>query len=154
SKHPSPTIQNFMHFLEACPTAWHAVEEMAQHLQKHHFTELYEGEKWKVKPGGAYFVRRNGSTLGAFVVPKNKPQSLRILGAHTDSPSFKVKPNAEFMKENMVMLGVEIYGGPLLTSWLNRDLAMAGRIIYQDSKKKIKEALVRLDAYPVVIPQL
>src|SRR5262249_26163258 len=145
----SKMIESLIHFLEDCPTAWHASSEIAKHLSAHNFIELQESEKWKIKAGGAYFVQRNGSTLGAFIVPKQAPESLRILGSHTDSPSFKVKPNAEFTKENMVMLGVEIYGGPLLTSWLNRDLAIAGRIIYQDAKKKVHEALVRLDAHPV-----
>lgn len=143
-----------MHFIDDCPTAWHAVEEIARRLTQLKFVELLEGEQWKVKPGGAYFVRRNGSTLGAFIIPKRAPKSMRILGSHTDSPSFKIKPKAEFLKENMLMLGVEIYGGPLLTSWLNRDLGIAGRVVYRDEKKKNREALVRLDSTPVVIPQL
>ncbi len=150
----SKLIDDLIQFLDLCPTAWHAVEEIAKRLKTAKFEELYEGDSWKIKPGGAYFVRRNGSTLGAFVVPKKAPQSLTILGSHTDSPAFKIKPKAEFLKENMLMLGVEIYGGPLLTSWLNRDLGIAGRVVYRDAKKKIHEAIVRLDSSPVVIPQL
>lgn len=147
-------IQDLMNFLDLCPTAWHAVEEIAKRLKGLKFEELQEGDAWKIKAGGSYFVRRNGSTIGAFVVPKRTPKSMRVLGSHTDSPSFKIKPKAEFLKENMVMLGVEIYGGPLLTSWLNRDLGIAGRIVYRDQKKRPQEALVNLDSTPVVIPQL
>lgn len=150
----SKIIHDLIDFLDSCPTAWHAVADISQRLKKANFEELQENETWKIKPGGAYYVTRNGSTLGAFIVPKKAPESVRILGAHTDSPTFKLKPKPEFMKENMLMLGVEIYGGPLITSWLNRDLGIAGRIVYKDSKHKIQEALVKLDSAPVVIPQL
>jgi aspartyl aminopeptidase len=147
-------IHNLMHFLDSCPTAWHAVDYIAKELKSRHFEELDEGQPWKIRRGGAYFVRRNGSTLGAFVIPKKAPHAFTLLGAHTDSPTFKIKPNAEFLKENVLMLGVEVYGGPLLTSWLNRDLGIAGRVVYKDTKNKICEALVRLDSAPLLIPQL
>lgn len=143
-----------MQFLDRCPTAWHAVEEIAKRLKSLRFEELREGDAWTIKPGGSYFVIRNGSTLGAFIVPKRAPKTLRLLGSHTDSPSFKIKPKPQFLKENMLMLGVEVYGGPLLTSWLNRDLGIAGRVVYRDKKNAMREALVNLDKTPVVIPQL
>lgn len=146
--------KSLIEFLDRSPTAWHAVDEAVKQLKQHGFNELKEEEKWTIKSGGAYFVKRNGSSLCAFVLPKKAPEGLIVTASHTDSPAFKLKPNAEFVKENMHMVGVEIYGGPLLTSWLNRDLGIAGRIIYADKKGKEHEALVRLDDAPVIIPQL
>lgn len=147
-------IQELLDFLNASPTAWHAVDNVKKKLEEAGFTQLFEEEVWKLKPGGQYFVIRNGSSLCAFVIPLQKPDLAHVIGSHTDSPGFKLKPNPEFRRENMVMLGVEIYGGPLITSWLNRDLGIAGRVSYTDAKGKICESLVRLDQHPVVLPQL
>lgn len=147
-------VQQLITFLNCSPSAWHAVEEVKGVLSKNNFVELKEEDIWKLKSGGKHFVIRNGSSLLAFILPSHAPQSAVALGAHTDSPGLKLKPNAEFYKDNMRMLGVEIYGGPLLNSWLNRDLGIAGRILYADSHHKVREALVRLDAQPVTIPQL
>ena len=123
-------------------------------LEKEGFKEIKEGDKWKLTPGGKYYLVRNGSTLCAFTLPTQSPKTLRVLGSHTDSPAFKLKPQAEFMKENMLMLGVEIYGGPLLTSWLNRDLGIAGKVVLRDKKGHFQTRIVTLDKHPVVIPQL
>lgn len=148
------TIEQLLQFLDSSPTAWHAVENCAKKLKEHGFSELKEGDAWHIKPGGHHFVVRNGSSICAFINSKKAPANLQVIAAHTDSPGFKVKPNADFIKENMLMLGLEIYGAPLLTSWLNRDLGIAGRILYSDKKGKIHEELVRLDDHPVTIPQL
>lgn len=148
-----PGIKDLIHFLESAPTAWHAVDVILKRLKHEGFEILQEDQSWKLSSGKAYAVVRNGS-ICAFVVPTQAPKSVKVAGAHTDSPSFKVKPNAEFLKENMIMLGLEVYGGPLLTSWLNRDLGIAGRILYKNSDKHVHEALVRLDDNPVVLPQL
>lgn len=147
-------IQDLLEFLKTSPTAWHAVENVVANLKGHGFEELNEGDAWKIKAGGRYYVTRNGSTLCAFTVPSKAPSSIKIAGSHTDSPAFKLKPNAEFRKENMIMFGVEIYGAPLLTSWLNRDLGIAGRVVYKDKKGRIQTELVTLDKQPLVIPQL
>lgn len=152
--HDKKTIESLLAFFDASPTAWHAVDCCIDILQEHGFQELKEGEAWSIRPGNRYFVTRNGSSICAFTTPKAKPKTLKLAAAHTDSPAFKLKPNAEFLNENMRMLGLEIYGGPILSSWLNRDLAIAGRIVFHDTKGKIQEKLVRLDDYPVVIPQL
>jgi len=147
-------ITDLLHFLNASPTAWHAVENVADRLQKAGFQPLKEEAEWVIQPGGRYYVTRNGSSLCAFIVPKAAIQDVRLLASHTDSPSLKLKPNAEFTKENMLLLGVEVYGSPLLNSWLNRDLGIAGRVAIRDAQGQLKEVLVRLDAHPVVIPQL
>lgn len=147
-------IESLLHFLDQSPTAWHAVAEISTLLQKAGFQLLHEEERWNLAPGARYFVTRNGSSLCAFIVPEKEMQSARVIGSHSDSPSFKLKPNAEFRKENMILLGLEVYGSPLLTSWLNRDLGIAGRIVYLDAEGVLRESLVRLDQHPVIIPQL
>lgn len=147
-------ISQLMTFLDASPTAWHAVSNCTKELLENDFVELKEENAWSIVPGGQYLVTRNGSSLCAFIVPKKAPIALRVAASHTDSPTLKLKPHAEFYKDNMLMLGLEIYGGPLLSSWLNRDLGIAGRVIFKDKKGCIREELVRLDTSPVIIPQL
>lgn len=147
-------IDEWIDFLNAAPTAWHAVEYIQNTLQKAGFELLDESTKWRLKPGGKYLVQRNGSTLAAFVLPTHAPVKAHVVGSHTDSPGFKLKPQPEFLKENMLMLGLEIYGGPLLSSWLNRDLGIAGRVVVEDKKGNLHEKLVRIEDHPVVIPQL
>lgn len=147
-------VQDFVDFIKASPTAWHAVEWMRERLEKHGYEELKEHEAWKLEPGKKYYVTRNGSSLCCFTIPKNTPTSACILGAHTDSPGLKLKPLGEFRKEKSVMLGVEVYGGPLLSSWLNRDLGLAGRIAYRNGTGEVKHSLVNLTQHPFVLPQL
>lgn len=154
AKSMHPDINDLLTFLNSSPTAWHAVQEMSSQLLKEGFQKLYESECWNIQPGGRYFVARNDSSLCAFSVPNKAFFQAKLIGSHTDSPSFKLKPNAEFYKENMLMLGLETYGAPLITSWLNRDLGIAGRVIYVDAHGQVVQALVRLDQSPVVIPQL
>ena len=147
-------IKNLLKFFDESPTAWHAVENCTKLLAVHGFQELKENEPWLIKPSGRYYVTRNGSSICAFVVPKETPKAIHLAASHTDSPSLKLKPNAEFVVENMRMIGLEIYGGPILASWLNRDLGIAGRILYHDDKNKTHEKLVALSDTPVVLPQL
>ncbi|KAF3362320.1 putative aspartyl aminopeptidase [Chlamydiales bacterium STE3] len=150
----SDQLGDFLKFLENSPTAWHAVGNVAAALTNAHFEELYEHESWKLSAGKSYFVRRNGSSIIAFKMPKNKPLGANVFASHTDSPSLKLKPRAVFTKENMLMVGVEVYGAPLLSSWLNRDLGIAGRVFGLNNKKELVEALVNLQKAPVTIPQL
>jgi len=150
-----PLIQDLMTFLDASPTAWHAVENMEKKLKKQGFKEIQENETWELKPGQCYFVKRNHSSLCAFITPHStSPQRVRLLASHTDSPSFKLKPQPEIRKHQAILLGFEIYGGPLLTSWLNRDLGLAGRVVYYDQQHQLRQSLVRLERYPLTIPQL
>jgi aspartyl aminopeptidase len=150
----SDSITNFLSFLENSPTSWHAVEVISKALLKANFIELNENETWTVHPGGKYFVTRNGSSICAFITPIHSPKKAIILGAHTDSPALKLKPNCEYRIQNYVMWGVEIYGGPLLNSWLNRDLGLAGRIVYRNEKSTLSTQLVCIKDHPVIIPQL
>lgn len=150
----SSLIYDFLSFLDRSPTAWHAVATARRQLQEAGFIELSEQNRWDIQPQQQYLVTRNGSALCAFITPRCLPQRLRLLASHTDSPSLKLKPQPEIRKHRAILLGVEVYGSPLLSSWLNRDLGIAGRVIYTHRHGQIRESLIRLDRYPVTIPQL
>lgn len=155
SKKTNPkNLKPLLEFLEQSPTAWHAVAAAKQRLLLHGFQELQEKDLWQLEYGQRYFTVRNGSTICAFIMPAKNIGTCSIVAAHTDSPALKLKPNAEYSKGNMTMFGVELYGSPLLSSWLNRDLGIAGRISYLDKHGMLKESLVRIDDSPLVIPQL
>jgi aspartyl aminopeptidase len=149
----SHILDDLKSFLDRSPTAWHAVQQLGNRLAVQDFSPLDEGEKWKLEAGQKYFVIRGGS-LCAFSLPKKVPSKVVVLASHTDSPALKIKPQAEFKKENMTMIGVEVYGSPLLTSWLNRDLVIAGRVSVADAQHKIEDRLVMIDDALLVIPQL
>ena len=149
----SHILGDFKTFLDASPTSWHAVKEMGNRLAIREFIPLNEGEKWHLEKGKKYFVERGGA-LCAFCVPEAKPKRAIILAAHTDSPALKIKPVPAFQKENMLQFGVEVYGSPLLSSWLNRDLTLAGRVVITNGHKEPKVRLVHLDDTTLIIPQL
>ncbi|MGL4540543.1 MAG: M18 family aminopeptidase [Candidatus Rhabdochlamydia sp.] len=140
-------------FLETAPTSWHATQEIGNRLAIHHFLPLEDTDKWKLKPGGKYFTTKGGS-LCAFSLPKKKPKQALILASHTDSCALKLKPLPCYSEQNMTSFGVEVYGSPLLSSWLNRDLVLAGRVIVLNKDQQPEETLVILDDATFMIPQL
>jgi len=146
-------LEDLKSFLNNSPTSWHAALEIGNRLALKEFIPLNENEKWHLEQGKKYFVQRGGS-LCAFILPTMKPECALILGSHTDSPSLKIKPNPLILTENMITIGVEVYGSPLLTSWLNRDLAIAGRIVVSDKEGNLEEKLIFIDDAPLIIPQL
>ncbi len=146
-------LEDLKSFLDNSPTSYHAVRQIADRLALCDFHPLHEKDEWKLEKGKRYFVTRGGA-LCSFVIPSSMPKNILVLGSHTDSPALKLKPQPEFRKENMRLLGVEVYGGPLLNSWLNRDLSIAGRVIVSDSSDQPVERVVWLDDAPLVIPQL
>ena len=120
----------FLDFLEKAPTAFHAVKEAADILDSFGFTKLQEGEKWNLESNGKYYFTRNNSSLLAFTLPNEyKKISYNIVAAHTDSPTFKIKPNYTLAKGRYNELNTEVYGGPILNTWMDRPLNIAGRII-------------------------
>jgi aspartyl aminopeptidase len=152
---PQPAIiTDLLSFLNHSPTAWHAVDECIQRLNEKGFQPLKEEDQWILQPGQSYYVNRNGSSLCAFIVSSSIPKRIHLLASHTDSPSLKLKPQPEIRKHQAVLFGVEVYGAPLLSSWLNRDLGLAGRVCYIDQQKNMKESLVCLTHHPFTIPQL
>src|SRR5262245_11640196 len=94
-KQANSTIRDLLSFLDHSPTAWHAVRWITHTLEKEGFHLLKEEETWKIQPGNRYVVTRGGSSLCAFITPHAKPQSVRLLASHTDSPGLKLKPQPE-----------------------------------------------------------
>ena len=125
-------IQSLLGFIDRSPTPFHAVQEMTSALSNKGFIELKETDAWTLKPNGKYFLTRNDSSLIAFVVG-SEPE-FKIIGAHTDSPNLRLKPQAVYAKNGYLQLGVEVYGGVLLSTWTDRDLSLAGRVILAGKK--------------------
>ena len=144
-------IQSLLDFIDRSPTPFHAVQEMAGALSNKGFVELKETDAWRLTPNGRYFLTRNDSSLIAFVVG-SKP-GFKIIGAHTDSPNLRLKPQAVYEKNGYLQLGVEVYGGVLLSTWTDRDLSLAGRVILS-GKKNPSTRLVRFGQALLRIPQL
>src|SRR5699024_1534981 len=109
-----------------------ATASIAQILQSAGFKALNESETWHTEPGGRYYVTRNDSSIIAFQLGSNSPveHGLRLVGAHTDSPCLRVKPQPELQRQGFWQLGVEVYGGALLAPWFDRDLSLAGRVTF------------------------
>ena len=118
-------------FIDASPSPWHAVASAEARLQKNGYTRLEEESRWQLAAGGRYYVVRGGASLIAFV-QGSKPiaeSGFRIVGAHTDSPGFRVKPKAALAGDGLARLAVEVYGGPILATFTDRDLSLAGRVV-------------------------
>ena len=148
--------QQLCAFLDASPTPFHAVTSMIGLLSEAGFTELFDDQSWSLKQGGKYYVVRNGSSIVAFVAGSEavSKAGVRIVGAHTDSPCPMLKPQPEMEKGGFSQLGVEIYGGALLNPWFDRDLSIAGRLVYKDAKQELKQTLVNFKEPVATIPSL
>ncbi|HEX3475606.1 MAG TPA: M18 family aminopeptidase [Kofleriaceae bacterium] len=148
-------IDDLLAFLRASPTPFHAVDQARRRLEAHGFRALDEAEPWDQLAPGAYCVTSSGSNLFAFVLPE--PRDRRrfcLVGAHTDSPNLRIKPSAEYAHEGYAQVGVEVYGGVLVNSWLDRDLGVAGRVIVRDDRGALDSRLVCLERPLLRVPQL
>lgn len=123
-------IQDLLDFIDASPSPWHVVATSSERLTKAGFKALNESEAWQLETGGRYFVTRGGSSIIAFTIGQNPlPNSgFKMVGAHTDSPGLRLKPHAAFSSDGLIRIGVEVYGGPILATFADRDLSMAGRV--------------------------
>jgi|TARA_B110000037_G_C17123094_1_gene506747 aspartyl aminopeptidase len=147
---------DLMVFLDASPTPFHAVRCMSELLAKSGFTELNESDNWTLKTGDKHFLSRNGSSIIAFTVGSTPltTAGLRMTGAHTDSPCLMVKPQPEIAVKGYLQLGVEVYGGALLNPWFDRDLSIAGRLVYRNKRQQLKQTLVDFKRPVAIIPSL
>jgi len=118
-------------FIDASPSPWHAVASAERRLLESGFTALTETERWRLKPGGRHYVVRGGSSLIAFIVGAQPlaAAGFRIVGAHTDSPGLRLKPRAALGGDGLARVAVEVYGGPILATFADRDLGLAGRVV-------------------------
>lgn len=142
-------VKNLLSDISRSYTPFHAASNASSILDKAGFTRIKEDEKWDVKVGGKYYVTKNDSAVVAFIVGDDK---YNIVAAHTDSPSFKIKANASTTVAQFCKLNVESYGGGIFSTWFDRKLGIAGRIIVS-SGEKVKSVLVE-GGVTVVIPNL
>lgn len=144
--------EGLLGFLDASPTPFHAALNMSMMLQNAGFIELNEIDTWSLEEGSKYFVTRNDSSIIAFTFPQSK--NYTMVGSHTDSPNLKLKPNPVTKEHGVVKFGVEPYGGLLLNPWFDRNLSLAGRVSYLDSKDTIQSTLINVGKSIATIPSL
>lgn len=148
----SDTVSQMLNFIDNSPSCYHAIENLSNMLSG--FEKLEEGELWKMKRGGSYYVVRGDSSMIAFTIPKGKLNDVRITTAHSDSPSFKVKTDGAMVTEShYTRINTEKYGGMLMAQWLDRPLSVAGRVIVRD-KKGLRSILVNIDRDILLIPSV
>lgn len=155
-------VQRLLDFIDNSPSPWHAVHSIEAELAAFSrsrtpvWQRLDETAKWTLQPGGRYYVVRDDSSIVIFVQGQ-KPLAetgFKMIGAHTDSPGLRIKPNPANSTEGLLRLGVEIYGGPILATFADRDLSLAGRISYKDDQGGIANKLIKFDNALLRLPNL
>ncbi len=148
-------VKDMLDFIASSPSVFHVVENGKQLLLNHGFQELKETHDWDIESGKGYFVVRNDSSLIAFRMPRVTPKGFHIVAAHSDSPTFKIKENMEMVVEDhYIRLNTEKYGGMILSTWLDRPLSVAGRIVVRTKTGEPRVQLVNVDKDLLVIPNL
>lgn len=145
-------------FVNASPTPFHAVHNIKQRLKKAGFKHLEEKDPWAKTcvPGGKYYLTRNASTILAFAIGKEwkAGNPIAMIGAHTDSPTLRIKPVSKKQGDGFIQVGVETYGGGLWHTWFDRDLSIAGRAMVKDNNGSFVQKLVNVDRPILRIPTL
>lgn len=141
-------------FLDDSPTCYQAIENLSSQLRKKGYAPLRESERWTLERGGKYFVTRGESSLIAFRLPAGELRGFMLTASHSDSPTFKLRQNAEVPSAgNTVRLSVEGYGGAIMRSWLDKPLSVAGRVFVKEGAG-IASKLIDIDRDLLVIPSL
>lgn len=144
--------QQLLNFIEKCPSPYHRAETLSKILDENGFTRIYEQDNRALLPGGKYYVLRNYSSVIAFKIPKDV-KAFNIIAAHLDSPTFKIKENPQLKQGPYISLNTERYGGMIYSTWLDRPLSVAGRIMVKDGNS-VKQKLVNIDRDLLIIPNL
>jgi aspartyl aminopeptidase len=154
-----PEIKNLakdlINFIDSSPTAFHAAQNIETTLKNKGFKELPEDISWKIKKDGKYFVKRNDSSVIAFIIGTKTPaqSGFHIAGAHTDSPLLKIKTETENKSAGVVRVATETYGGPLINTWFDRDLGIAGKVMVKTDKGYVSK-LINIKKPLAIIPSL
>ncbi len=146
-------ISALLEFIENSPTAYHAVANIKAELALVGFAELFEGEEWQIERGKGYFVSRNGSSVIAFRVPEGDFKGFMIAASHSDSPAIKIKENPELKDKFYVRLSTEKYGGMIDSTWLDRPLSIAGRVLLKEDNGVLSK-LVDFKKPSAIIPNV
>ena len=150
----SKLLADLAQFIQESPSGYHAVRSIRRRLDAAGFSELEESSEWKLAPGQSGYVIRNGSSIIAFRLPEDRIESFHIVASHSDSPTFKLKPEPVLTAQGApARLNVEAYGGMIRASWFDRPLSVAGRVLV-DAGEKLEQRLVSFDRDLVMIPSL
>ncbi len=148
----STEARDLLDFIDAAPSPFHVVDEVARRLTGDGFVEVRETDRWPTHDGGQ-FLRRGGALVAWVAGPAPAPTGFRLVGAHTDSPNLRIKPRPDTGRAGYRQLGVEVYGGALLNSWLDRDLGLSGRVAVREVDG-VGQRLLRIDRPLLRVPQL
>ncbi|KAF3770343.1 aspartyl aminopeptidase-like protein [Cryphonectria parasitica EP155] len=155
---PPKSAHEFIDFLNASPTPYHAVAEAAARLETAGFKGIKERDNWgsELLPGGKYYLTRNASSIVAFAVGKKwaPGNPIGMVGAHTDSPCLRIKPVSKKTNAGFLQVGVETYGGGIWHTWFDRDLSTAGRVLVKDAQGNFVQKLIKVDKPILRIPTL
>ncbi len=154
-------MEQLTRFLQSSPTPWHAVVHMERMLSDRGFSVLSEESVWSLRPGGRYIIRRQPGALIAFIIPPETPSSqpddlprIHLACAHTDSPGLNLKPIPCKRKAGNLVLDVEVYGSPLLSTWFDRDLGLAGHVTLIGPDGGLRQHLIDFGEPVAILPSL
>lgn len=149
------STKGLLEFLQLSPTCFHAVETIEGCLRENGYKQLQESQPWELEAGGKYYVTRNRSSILSFRIPSKDFMGFQIAASHCDSPTFKIKENPEKdVKKAYIQLNTEKYGGMIFTSWMDRPLSVAGRVMVREPEGKIISRLVQINRNMVLIPNV
>ena len=145
-------IEKLLDFINGSKSVYHAVDLLCKELEGAGYERIFENRSWNIQPGGKYFLTRNDSSVVAFRIPAQTPVGFMMSASHSDRPTFKVKEKGEFV-ENYTRLGVESYGGMIISPWLDRPLSVAGRAMVE-TENGLESKLVDIDRDLLMIPNV
>ena len=153
---PSLNAKHLCEFIDASPTAWHAVDAAAATLAARGAVRLDERDAWHLSPGAAYYVIRDGAAIAAFRIGTKPPSEagLALAGAHADAPGFRARMDKSVAARGMERVAVEAYGGPIHSTWMDRPLSLAGRVVVEAPDGRLESRLVNFARPMAVIPNL
>ncbi len=148
--------KGLLKYLDESVNAIYATKMIERELQRHDFKELIEGDSWQVDKGDRYYLKRGDSSIIAFELGDRSKitQGFKIIGAHTDSPALKVKPNGVKEFKNYIQLAVESYGGSIISTWFDRDLSLAGRVTVLDKEGELQNCYIDFKRAIATVPNV
>ncbi len=156
--HAKSLVSDLIDYIDLSPSPWHAVSTSIALLEADGFEQLTESESWQLCERGKYYVVRDQSSLIAFTPGSEKPafSGYRIIGAHSDSPGLRIKPHPIYEKGGWLRVGVEVYGGPILATFADRDLSLAGRVSISNGENiaDIESRLIKFERPLLRLPNL
>ncbi len=145
-------IEAFQNFLDTSVSAYHATANLMALLRQAGYTQLYEHEPWSLEKGGKYYLVRGGTTILAFRIPTAEPYGFMMSACHTDRPTFKLKENSE-LRGVYTRLATEPYGGMIMSSWMDRPLSIAGRVMVE-TENGVEGRLINIDQDLMMMPNV